>query len=162
MTFRFGTINGCWEALPRIVSAKSMDALVRKKCVEWDCIFTMAKGESMSHAGDTKERSREIQQILDNYPNVFGEIPKGLLPFRGFDHMMELESEAKLVIVTPDRHLKVYKDEIEKTIKELLDMGFIRPSSSPFASSIVLVKKKDRTMQMCIDYRLLKKKTIKN
>ena len=41
-------------------------------------------------------------------------------------------------------------------------MGHILPSSSPFASSIVFVKKKDDTLWMCIDYRALNKKTIKN
>jgi hypothetical protein len=76
--------------------------------------------------------------------------------------MIELEEGAKPVITTPYRHPKRYKDEIEKAIKELLDMGHIRPSSSPFASSVVLVKKKDGTMRMCIDFRALNKKTIKN
>lgn len=41
-------------------------------------------------------------------------------------------------------------------------MGHIRTSSSPFASSMVLVKKKDGTMHMCIDYQDLNKTTIKN
>jgi hypothetical protein len=73
-----------------------------------------------------------------------------------------LEEGAKPIITTPYRHPNKYKDEIEKEIKELLDMGHIRPSSSPFASSVVLVKKKYGTMRMCIDYRALTKKTIKN
>jgi hypothetical protein len=66
------------------------------------------------------------------------------------------------VITTPYRHLKKFKEKIEKAIKDLLEMGYIRPSASPFASSMVLVKKKDGMMQMCIDYRALNKKTIKN
>jgi hypothetical protein len=41
-------------------------------------------------------------------------------------------------------------------------MGHIRPSSIPFASSYVLVLKKDSTVSMCIDYQALNKKTIKN
>ena len=51
---------------------------------------------------------------------------------------------------------------MEKTIKELLELGYIWLSSSPFASSVVLVKNKDGTLQMCIVYMDLNKKTIKN
>ena len=58
-------------------------------------------------------------------------------------------------------HPKRYKDEIEKTIKELLELGCIQPSSIPFASSVVLVKDKYHTLWMGIDYRALNKKTIK-
>jgi hypothetical protein len=66
------------------------------------------------------------------------------------------------MITPPYRHPRRFKDEIEKAIKELLAMGHIRPSNSPFFSPIVLVLKKDDTMRMCIDYRALNKKTIKN
>ena len=65
-------------------------------------------------------------------------------------------------MITPYHHSKKNKDEIEKAIKELLEIGHISPSKSPFASTIVLVKKKDGTMCMCIYYRALNKKTIKN
>jgi hypothetical protein len=104
----------------------------------------------------------KIQRIIDKHSKVFGPIPLGVPPNRGFEHIIELEEGAKPVITTPYRHPKKYKDEIEKAIKELLDMGHIRPSSIPFASSVVLVKKKDGTKRMCIDFRALNKKTIKN
>jgi hypothetical protein len=66
------------------------------------------------------------------------------------------------VITTPYRHPKKFKDKIEKAIKVLLEMGHIRPNSSPFSSLVVLVKNKDGKMHMCIDYKALNKKTIKN
>jgi hypothetical protein len=99
---------------------------------------------------------------MSQYEPVFGPIPPGRPPDRGFEHTIELEAGATPVITVPYRHPKRFKDEIEKAIKELLAMGHIRPNTSPFASSIVLVLKKDGTLRMCIDYRGLNKKTIKN
>jgi len=52
-------------------------------------------------------------------------------------------------------------DTVKTHIHQLLESRVIRESSSPFASPIVLVKKKDCTLQMCVDYRLLKNKTRK-
>ena len=66
------------------------------------------------------------------------------------------------MITTPYRHPKAYRDKIERAIQELLALGHIRPSTSPFTSSMVLVKKKDGTLRMCIDYRALNKNTLKN
>jgi hypothetical protein len=99
---------------------------------------------------------------LGRHQQVFEAIPPGRPPDRGFKHTIELEEGAKPMITPPYRHPKRFKDEIEKAIKELLAMGHIRSSSSPFASSVALVLKKDGTMRMCIDYRALNKKTIKN
>ena len=98
--------------------------------------------------------------IIKHY-RVFSDIPIGIPPDRGIEHIIELEEGAKPIMITPYMHPKRLKDEIEKTIKELLAMGCIRPSKSPFASSVVLVKK-DGTLRICIDYRVLNKKTIKN
>lgn len=80
----------------------------------------------------------------------------------GFEHTIELELGVQVVITTPYRHPKAYTNEIEQAIRELLALGHVRPSSSPFASLVVLVKKKDGMFYMCIDYRTLNKKTLKN
>ena len=52
--------------------------------------------------------------------------------------------------------------ELKEQLQELLDQGFICPSSSPWEASMLFVKKKYRSMQMCIDYRELNKVMIKN
>ncbi|GJY99405.1 retrovirus-related pol polyprotein from transposon 17.6 [Tanacetum coccineum] len=59
-------------------------------------------------------------------------------------------------------HESTKKDVIEVMVKELLDSGVIKPSNSPFASPNVMVKKKDNTWRMCVDYRLLNKHIIKD
>jgi hypothetical protein len=99
---------------------------------------------------------------LGRHRHVFGSIPLGRPLDRRFEQTIELEEGAKHMITSPYHHPRRFKDEIEKAIKELLTMGHIRPRNNPFASLVVLVLKKDGTMRMCIDYRALNKKTIKN
>jgi hypothetical protein len=52
--------------------------------------------------------------------------------------------------------------ELEKQIDELLEKGYIRPSTSSLAASVLFVEKKDGTKRMCIDYRSLNEVTVKN
>jgi hypothetical protein len=52
--------------------------------------------------------------------------------------------------------------ELKKQIDELLEKGYIRPSTSPWAAPMLFVEKKDGTKMMCIYYRALNEVTIKN
>jgi hypothetical protein len=52
--------------------------------------------------------------------------------------------------------------ELKVQLNELLDKGYIRPSSSPWGYPALFVKKKDQSLRLCVDYRSLNAVTIKN
>jgi hypothetical protein len=52
--------------------------------------------------------------------------------------------------------------ELKTQLQDLLEKGFIRPSSSPWGCPAIFIKKKDQTLRMCVDYRPLNEVTIKN
>jgi hypothetical protein len=52
--------------------------------------------------------------------------------------------------------------ELKKQLQELLDKGFIRPSTSPWGCLALFMKKKDESLRLCVDYRPLNAVTIKN
>ena len=59
------------------------------------------------------------------------------------------------------RYSPKLKTEIEKQVTELLQHGMIQPSNSPFSSPVLLVRKKDHSWRMCVDYRMLNALTVK-
>ena len=52
--------------------------------------------------------------------------------------------------------------ELKKQIDELLEKGYIRPSTSPLAAPVLFVERKDGTKRMCIYYMALNEVTIRN
>ena len=64
--------------------------------------------------------------------------------------------------MTPHRMTPVELQELKVQLQELLDKGFIRPSTSPWGTPVLFVRKKDKTLRLCIDYRQLNRVMIKN
>ena len=54
--------------------------------------------------------------------------------------------------MTPHRMAPPELQELKVQLQELLDRGFIRPSSSPWGASVLFSKKKDKILKLCIDY----------
>ena len=54
--------------------------------------------------------------------------------------------------MTPHRMASVEFQELKIQIQELLDKGFIRPSTSPCGAPVLFAKKKDKTLRLCVDY----------
>ena len=55
--------------------------------------------------------------------------------------------------MTPHRMAPVELRELKVQLYELLDKGFIRPSTSPWGAPVLFTKNKDETLRLCIDYR---------
>jgi hypothetical protein len=102
----------------------------------------------------------DITVVLFQYPTVFEE-PKGMPPVREGDHKIPLIPGARPVQMRPYRYAPALKNEIENQVTDMLQARTIQHSHSEFASSVILVKKKDNTYRFCVDYRHLNALTIK-
>lgn len=88
-----------------------------------------------------------------SYEDIFAE-PTELPPRREkHDHQIPLLEGSNPVNQRPYRYALYQKTEIDKMVQTLLDAGTIQTSSSPYASPVVLVKKKDNSWRLCVDYR---------
>jgi hypothetical protein len=54
------------------------------------------------------------------------------------------------------------KDEVERQCSDMLTQGIIRPSTSPFSSPVLLIKKADDSWRFCVDFRALNDKMVKD
>ncbi|KAJ4758083.1 polyprotein [Rhynchospora pubera] len=102
-----------------------------------------------------------LQSLLTVFEDLFLE-PQELPPSRAFDHRISLLPNSTPVAVRPYRYPHMQKDEIEKQCAAMMEQGIIRPSTSPFSSPVLLVKKQDMTWRFCIDYRALNAITVKD
>jgi hypothetical protein len=122
-----------------------------------------AKGVANRAKVNQLDASQELKVLVVNeFPDVFPEELSGMPPDRDIEFVIELKPGTELIYKTPFRMTTSELAKLKEHIKELLENGFIRPSSSPWAAPVIFVTKKDGTQRLCVDYRALNEITIKN
>jgi hypothetical protein len=92
---------------------------------------------------ETPSVPQDLQAILSKYQLVFS-TPQGLPPSHGvYDHSIPLVPGSLPPNIRLYRHPFSQKNEIEKMVQELLNVGIIHPSTSPYSSPVVLVLNKE-------------------
>jgi hypothetical protein len=104
----------------------------------------------------------EAIKVVSEYPNMFPEELPGMPPERKVEFAIQLEPGTAPISKRAYRVSGTELVELKKLIDELLEKGYIRPSTSPWVALVLIVEKKDGTKRMCIDYRALNEVTIKN
>ncbi|GKF52256.1 putative reverse transcriptase domain-containing protein, partial [Tanacetum coccineum] len=107
-------------------------------------------------------KKQENIVVVRDFPEVFSDDLSGLPPIREIEFWIELIPRATPVAKSPYRLTPSEMEELSGQLKELQDKGFIRPSLSLWGAPVLLVKKKDSSFRMCIDYREFNKLTVKN
>jgi hypothetical protein len=125
-----------------------------------DLVFQLLAADLSNTPSEIPALPTEISKLLLQFPEVF-KIPDSLPPKRSCDHTIPLITGASPVNIRAYRYPPSLKDEIDKQVQEMLDHGLIQPSTSPFSSPVLLVRKKDGTWRFCVDYRYLNALTVK-
>ena len=108
------------------------------------------------------ERNLEDIHVVREFPDVFPDDLPGMPPERAIEFKIELQPGTAPISKAPYKMSREELAELKIQLKDLLDKGFIRPSSSPWGCPALFVSKKDKGLRLCVDYRPLNAVTIKN
>ena len=99
----------------------------------------------------TPQQRDELDQLLTELDHVFSVHPGRT---EAAEHSIET-GDVPPFRLAPYRVPKAWEEKVRDELKSMLDLGVIEPSKSPWESPIVVVKKKDGNIRICIDYRRL-------
>ena len=101
---------------------------------------------------DKVRHNLSLPRMVCKYEDVFLDKLSGLPSHRDVDFVIELHPGMSPISMTHHRIAPIELQELKVQLQELLDKGFIRPSTSPWGAPVLFAKKKDKTLQLCIDY----------
>ena len=137
------------QVVCRAIAGHKLKGLLRRKAITHVVQLhkKSAPDQEVAHIASISEPApqmgipHEIQTVLDKFPHVFQETTT-LPPQRTCDHTIDLVPGAQPINSRAYRLPPDQKDKVEKQLKEMLQKRLIRHSASPFASPVLLVKKR--------------------
>ena len=110
-----------------------------KENIQGKCVGAVLNGEQRN----------EVMEVLRRYEEIFTEIPGKASVI---EHKIDLTDD-RPIRCKPYPLPYAKKSKIREEIKSMMDTGIVRESSSPYASPLIVVKKKDGSNRICVDYR---------
>ncbi len=111
--------------------------------------------------GMTPKQSQDVAKLLTRFSSVFSASDEDLGRTGVVRHKIDTGNAHP--IKQPLRRAPVHmNEEVDRHIEDMLEKQVIQPSSSPWASGIVMVQKKDGSKRFCVDYRKLNDLTVKD
>ena len=107
------------------------------------------------------EAATQMMSLVSEYSDVFAVSDAELGRTHLVEHVIETSNHPPIK-QRPRREAFSYRPKIVNMIQDMLKRGIIQPSSSPWSSPIVVVRKKDGTLRFCVDYRKLNAATTKD
>jgi hypothetical protein len=129
------------QGVQRKVSLRFISTMKVKRCLRQGCRLYVVEAVN-ERKGPSLDQYLVLSEFKDVFPN---ELP-GLPPQRGLDFTIKLKPGAEPISKTLYRMTVPELCELQMQLKELLDLGLIRPSVSPWGTLVIFVKKKDRSI----------------
>jgi hypothetical protein len=137
----------------RFISSLQLYKRMRKGCKLYAILALNEKGMV-----EGLENLPVVREFVDIFP---AELPS-LSPKRELEFTIDLKPGIESIARMPYRMSTPELQELKMQLKELIDLGLIRPIVSPWGVPVIFIQKKDWSWRLCIDYRKLSKATIKN
>ncbi|GBG79332.1 hypothetical protein CBR_g29482 [Chara braunii] len=141
------------------LSAPAFTRLVKKERLEEQVFVVYVRPVTEAKKADSST-DPIIAKLLEEFKDLT-ESPTGVV-LRPIQHRIEIEPGSRTPKGAVYRMSPRELEELRKQLDELLEKGWIRPSSSPFGAPGLFVPKKEGELRMCIDYRGLNAITVKN
>ena len=125
----------------RKVSLFFISTMKVERCMRQECRFYVV--EAMN---ERKGPSLDYYLVLSEFKDVFSKELPGLPSERELDFTIELKPGAKPISKTPYRITMPELCELQMQLKEILDLGLIRHSVSPWGAPVIFLKKKDGSL----------------